>query len=333
MRLAYGDTVRVCGLLAVLLIHVCGFGRRPPLDEDTVGWWVCNVLSSLSQWAVPVFVMLSGALLLNPDRVETPLAFARKRFFRVGVPLLFWCYFYLSWSNPNGMTPTSWSFLRQGRPYYHLYFLFIIAGLYLLTPPLRALIRFLGDRERWWLGALALTVAAATVFWRSKAEDRTAWTLFVPYIGYYLLGFSLKRRTGDPLTPLLGLLGWILGAGYVTFGEWAGAANVQPKDQFNYVINGHFSPAVILESLGVFVCLREWVRREPKNITLLAQLSMGIYLLHPFLLEELSRSGISNRWHGPAIGVPVTVTLLLCLSTLSVYLIQRAPFAKVLIGG
>ena len=77
MRLIYGDTIRVCGLLAVFFIHVCGFGRRPPLAEDMAGWWACNTLSSLSQWAVPVFVMLSGALLLDPNRQETPLAFAR----------------------------------------------------------------------------------------------------------------------------------------------------------------------------------------------------------------------------------------------------------------
>lgn len=333
MRLAYGDTIRVCGLIAVLLIHACGFGRRPPLAEDTTGWWICNAFSSLSQWAVPVFVMLSGALLLNPDRQETPLAFARKRFLRVGVPLLFWCYFYLSWSNPKGMSPQSWDFLRQGRPYYHLYFLFIVAGLYLLTPPLRALIRFLGDRERWWLGATALAIAGATVFWRPEAEGRVAWMLFVPYLGYYILGFSLKRRTGDPLTPLLGLLGWLLAAAYLIFGEWVRATDAEPTEALRYVILGHFSPAVILESLGVFVCLREWVRRESRWVRELAQLSLGIYLIHPYLLEELAQSGLSNRWHGPAVGVPVTVAVLLAFSTLAIYLIQRAPFAKLLIGG
>ncbi len=333
MRLAYGDTVRVVGLLAVLLIHVCGFGRRPPLAEDMVGWWVCNILSSLSQWAVPVFVMLSGALLLDPNRQETPLAFAKKRFFRVGIPLLFWCYFYLSWTNPKGMSVQSWEFLRQGRPYYHLYFLFIIAGLYLFTPLLRGLIRFLGDKERGWLGAITLIIAALTALWRPEAEERTAWTLFIPYVGYYVLGFSLKRRTGDPLTPLLGLMGWLLASAYLVFGEWVRASEVESAQPLRYMIQGHFSPAIILESLGVFIFLREWVRRESLWVRQLAQLSLGIYLLHPFLLEELSRVGMSNRWHGPAIGVPMTTLLLLGLSTLAVYLIQRAPFAKILIGG
>lgn len=333
MRLTYDDTIRVCGLLAVILIHVCGFGRRPPLLEDPSGWWICNTLSSLSQWAVPVFVMLSGALLLNPDRTETPLAFGRKRFFRVGVPLLFWCYFYLAWSNPQGMTEQSWEFLRQGRPYYHLYFLFIVAGLYLLTPPLRAMIRFLGDRERWWLGVAALILAGLTALWRPEAEERTAWTLFMPYLGYYILGFSLRRRTGDPLSPVLGLMAWLLAAAYLVFGEWIKAADVEPTRSLRFVIQGHFAPTVILESLGVFVCLREWIRRESSWVHFLANLSLGIYLIHPFLLEELARSGMSNRWHGPAVGVPMTVLLLLALSTLAVYLIQRAPFAKNLIGG
>ena len=111
------------------------------------------------------------------------------------------------------------------------------------------------------------------------------------------------------------------------------ASRFSPTEALRYVIQGHFSPAVILESLGVFVCLREWVRRESRWVRELAQLSLGIYLIHPYLLEELAKSGLGNRWHGPAVGVPVTIVVLLGFSTLAVYLIQRAPFAKLLIGG
>ena len=325
--------MRVCGLVAVLFIHVCGFGRRPPLSVDLTGWWVCNVFSSLSQWAVPVFVMLSGALLLDPDRHESALRFFRKRFLRAGVPLLFWSFFYLSWTNPQGMTPTSWEFLRQGRPYYHLYFLFIIFGLYLLTPPLRLILRFLGDRERWMLGGLGLVVAAATTLWRPNAEGRTAWTLFLPYIGFFILGLALRRRTGEPLTVVLALVGWLLSAGYVVFGEWIRAATPLPIDSVHYVIQGHFSPAVILESLSVFVLLRETIRRETRWVHELAIPSLGIYLIHPFLLEELAKVGLDNRWHGPLVGVPVTILVLLALSLLASWLIQRTPVTRFVVGG
>ena len=325
--------MRICGLVAVLFIHVCGFGRRPPLTQDVAGWWVCNVFSSLSQWAVPVFVMLSGALLLDSDRRETWLAFFRKRFLRAGVPLLFWSFFYLSWANPKGMTPTSWEFLRQGRPYYHLYFLFIIFGLYVLTPPLRVLLRFLGDRERWVLGGVGLVIAAATTFWRPQAEGRTAWTLFLPYIGFYILGLALRRRTREPLTAVLALAGWLLSAGYVLFGEWVRVATPAPSTGLHYVIQGHFSPAVILESLSVFILLREWVKRESRWVHELAQTSLGIYLIHPFLMEELARAGLDNRWHSPAIGVPVTILVLLALSLLASWLIQRTPVTRFVVGG
>jgi surface polysaccharide O-acyltransferase-like enzyme len=128
-------------------------------------------------------------------------------------------------------------------------------------------------------------------------------------------------------------MAWLLAAAYLVFGEWIKAADVEPTRSLRFVIQGHFAPTVILESLGVFVCLREWIRRESSWVHFLANLSLGIYLIHPFLLEELARSGMSNRWHGPAVGVPMTVLLLLALSTLAVYLIQRAPFAKNLIGG
>lgn len=325
--------MRVCGLFAVLLIHVCGFGRRPPLAQDVTGWWICNVASALSQWAVPVFVMLSGALLLDPDRRETWLTFLRKRFVRTGLPLLFWSVFYLRWTNPHGMTPTSWEFLRQGRPYYHLYFLFIIFGLYLLTPPLRILLRFLGDRERGILGGVALGIAAATAYWRPEAEGRTAWTLFLPYVGFYIFGLVLRRRTREPFTLVFALVGWILSSGYVLFGEWVRAAANEPTVGLRYVIQGHFSPVVILESLSVFVLLREAMAQEWQWVRKVAQVSLGIYLIHPFILDELAYVHLDNRWHGPAVGVPITTLVVLVLSFAVAWLIQRVPVLRFINGG
>src|SRR5947209_17248353 len=88
-RMHYGDAIRILGTVAVVVGHVSDLRlfSDKVLDRD---WWVCNVWDCLTRWAVPCYIMLSGALLLDPARGETPRDFYRKRLARIGVPLVFW---------------------------------------------------------------------------------------------------------------------------------------------------------------------------------------------------------------------------------------------------
>ncbi len=67
--------------------HLTGRRRRQTL---TFGWHLANVLDAASRFAVPLFLMLTGALLLGSDK-----AFVRKKHLlsrrlpRVLVPLVF----------------------------------------------------------------------------------------------------------------------------------------------------------------------------------------------------------------------------------------------------
>ena len=51
-------------------------------------WWVGNVADSLVRFAVPVFLMLSGATMLGKEYSLTD--FYKKRFLRVFLPFVFW---------------------------------------------------------------------------------------------------------------------------------------------------------------------------------------------------------------------------------------------------
>ena len=88
-RMHYGDAIRIIGTFAVVIGHVADL--RLFSDHVLDGeWWICNLWDSLTRWAVPVYIMLSGALLLDPGRAEAPRDFYRKRLGRIGVPLVFW---------------------------------------------------------------------------------------------------------------------------------------------------------------------------------------------------------------------------------------------------
>src|SRR5690242_14254521 len=85
----YGDAARVLGTIAVVVGHVCDLAVFNP-ETKTADWWFCNLADAASRWAVPVYIMLSGSLLLDPARTEAPKDFYKKRLARLGIPILFW---------------------------------------------------------------------------------------------------------------------------------------------------------------------------------------------------------------------------------------------------
>ena len=96
----YADTLKILAIIAVITIHVSGNSVILPVSSS--GWWAANFYHSLSQWAVPVFVMLSGAFLLG--KTDEPLKlFFKKRIKKVVIPYIVWLIIYFLWRIGNIM--------------------------------------------------------------------------------------------------------------------------------------------------------------------------------------------------------------------------------------
>ena len=81
-RIAYLDILRLVATLAVIFIHVVADGL--PLSFGQYNWYVAVVGGSLVRWAVPVFVMISGALYLNPQKQITTKTVLKRKVPRLG---------------------------------------------------------------------------------------------------------------------------------------------------------------------------------------------------------------------------------------------------------
>jgi surface polysaccharide O-acyltransferase-like enzyme len=131
---------RILAIFAVIFLHVAaGVVSTEPIGSHN--WWIANFFDSLSRWCVPVFVMISGALLLNPKKQENLSEFYAKRISRILIPLISWTIIYCIWVYLGGVVkndPVSMTFLLQsvlqGNPYYHMWFLYMIIFMYLFTP-------------------------------------------------------------------------------------------------------------------------------------------------------------------------------------------------------
>jgi surface polysaccharide O-acyltransferase-like enzyme len=324
--------LRVAAIVGVVAIHVVGGAtRHSGTGWHPAGWWAANAVNSACLWVVPVFVMASGALLLDPARTESANAFYRRRLARVGPALVFWTALYLWWKvwfNHEHMTVQSAGHdLATGSPYLQIYFLYVIVGLYAITPVLRRLLAHLGQRETVLLtaGALSFSLLEYTVRSFGDAGGVNAVTRFVPFVGYYLAGhllrqFALPSRV-IRYAPAAALGGWLVTA--------LGSAALAAHFGWNHVgfyLYDYLSPSVIVMSLGVFVTARvhaarvldraAWLTRS--RLRTAGAATFGVFLLHPLLLFPLMRAlglydGIEHemgRLAATAIPLAVGVSLL-----------------------
>src|SRR3990167_4955287 len=98
------DIIRILACIGVIVIHVSDpFLTYPPyFGIGGSSWWITNVINAFFRVSVPLFVVLSGYLLLDTTRSLNIKSFYKRRFVRVGIPTLFWLVFYFVWKYQLG---------------------------------------------------------------------------------------------------------------------------------------------------------------------------------------------------------------------------------------
>ncbi|MEE1649576.1 acyltransferase [Brachybacterium sp. J144] len=199
--LPFLDVARVVAVLGVVAIHVIGGG----VSSGQSGIALVALDMALIA-AVPVFFMMSGALSLDPRALRRgPADFLRRRAARILPALVVWSLFYvlavrMVLSEQRFTGPDVLDMLVGGDAYTHLYFLWAIAGLYLLTPVLQPFLQVDEGRRGWILGlaaagwtvlVMALGQLAALELLPAAPLTAGATTFALMYVGYFVLGRAM----------------------------------------------------------------------------------------------------------------------------------------------
>lgn len=299
---AWIDAARVCAMAAVVLVHAAAplvSTAQAELGSGT--WWAAHAADSALRWCVPVFIMISGALLLRP-RAEGAGEFYAKRWAKIGVPLLAWTVLYLlfeQWRDGIGLSGAA-AQTASGAPSIHLYFLYVIAGLYLLTPFLRTVVAHTPRTGLWWFAGLSVALGAADQILSlvDGAGGATAATRFLPFLGYYLLGGLLLTGDAGPRALRRGIVAFTLGTTATAGGAWAAAAAAGEWGAGAEYVYDYLSPTVVLASVGALLLLRaagtrlaasehRFARAALRAAAAVSGLSFGVYLIHVMVLMLL----------------------------------------------
>jgi surface polysaccharide O-acyltransferase-like enzyme len=90
------DILRIIAIFSVLLMHTAGhtssFFQNSP---QTFTYQFLSIFDTATRFAVPVFVMISGALFLDSNKVLSTKKLYRKNILRLVIAFFFWSLIYV----------------------------------------------------------------------------------------------------------------------------------------------------------------------------------------------------------------------------------------------
>ena len=335
-RIFYFDEIRALAILFVILCHTTTLYK--PYFYSLSVKAIPSYLNILGWVGVPLFFMISGALLLNRD--YDLKEFLKRRFVRIFIPFIFWMiitlvigYFVLGFSNNNLIS----IFFGKNK---YTWFVWTMLGIYLAMPVINSFIKRYGSKGiRYFLG-IWFIVILLEAFGHYPFHNLDL-TYFSGYLGFVILGYYLANKEfklSDKTIMILGILTYFI---FLTL-KWY----FQGHDLF-ITDSSYLSFCVIFASSGIFLFFKAISNYSKNNINsklckthekiktgVLGKIilsisicSYGMYFVNPILFNFIKILHINSIKMIPVIFISVAL-----ISWLIIAGLNKIPFLRKFIG-
>jgi surface polysaccharide O-acyltransferase-like enzyme len=349
-RVLWADFLKSIALCGVVLIHSAAPLLAGYEDRGAASWWAGNLYDSAARWCIPVLFMLSGAFLIDKAQTLGTSAFLRRRLGRIGAPFLAWSALYCLWHiEINGVDMAYRACIGaifQGPVYYHLWFFYVLIGLYLITPLLGAY--FESARRSnvayflilWALfGSLLPTIEAL----RGRALSVAPGSLYslVRYIGFFVLGHTLRNVRCSARQCVWWVLAFMAGWAITALGTWR--LTLANGGTFSGALYEYYSPNVAVMAAAVFLVIKSvpYLNESGHSpvasaiVTGAGASAPGVYLIHAMVIAALQQGmiggvRISPYMAAPWLGVVLFAIIVIALSGAAVVIARRIPGLRII---
>ncbi|WP_407424348.1 acyltransferase [Methanobrevibacter sp.] len=325
-RIFYYDVLRAFAIIAVIICHVDHFFGPLTTQTQIIAQMTFHDIGRIG---VPIFLMISGALLLNREYPNLS-DFLKRRFTRIIYPFIFWIILILAQLYYHGYNNTFMWNVFNGNSSITWYFWTLI-GIYLFIPVINSFVKeYKLKGVEYFLAIWFITMILKTF------NSYPLWTsfdlnLFADYIGYPLLGYWLANKEfnlSDKKICILGLITLLISLSVFVFCHYNKInliSNIYQNIPIIFMGTGLFIFVMYLDKLNKFNSVKD--NFIGKAIISLSVCSYGMYFSHVIVVKALS-------YHNPGSNIlfPLMFVLIVFLSWLMPYIFSKIPYVKKVCG-
>ncbi|HAW7310827.1 TPA: acyltransferase family protein [Escherichia coli] len=318
------DLARTVSCFLVVMTHVTAYWNY----KFQPVWEVVNFYNSLSRCAVPIFIIISGILLLKEN--IKPFKFYKKKLPKATAVLFAWsAFYYIAYNND----PTFTGFISKvfnGQAMYHLWYLYFLLGMYAITPVISFTYYSMSEKQK-----ILLLISLALLFQLNVFKSLTGINLqskfnldsmttlsWYMFIGKYI--YDIKDKFNNRFLLLsvfmLAIIFTALMNGF--YSHFIG----KPSQAFldNYALNTLIAACSLL-----LLCTKMnsiYLNKISHNIS---KYTFAIYCIHPALLIPLKQHVWQLSWTNSMTYFLPMVCIFIFIASLCVsYILKRIPLVR-----
>lgn len=333
------DVMRICAAVMVVLLHVAAL-KSKTIEPSSFDWKIMNFYNSFTRSCVPLFFMLNGAFSLKKDINIKNLYL--KKILPLFMIYIVWSFLYVvDTLGIDKFTDTRliniFRMMVSGK--YHLWFIPALIGLYMLHPVFRAIVGYNdGQYVKYYIvlficaGILKPTIL---LFLTEEYSFYISLLKKIPielmsYSGYVLLGYYLTNINQKKYKPTLMLAAFCLVSviSAIICQLYAVSQGKSVGILYSYTTVTTFIESVTL--LLFFKNIKaEFSDRAKKFILSLSSLTFGVYLFHPFVMDQLDgKLSLNSLTFSPILSIPVITVLIVLICFAVTFVMGKIPVVK-----
>ena len=316
-RKLYLDYARITAAVCVILAHACNMQR----GEEAAAWRITllTLCAGLGLVCNPLYVMISGSLLLSSEKKEPLWEFYYRRFVKVVIPLVVYYAIFLCVSGQMSFLPPEnlgKGFLQilagESDIVPHYWLIYTLISLYIFAPFVAKIVRKLSDRQLH-IGFWLILVMEQILTLLPLAGVQIGPVLeFIEWEGVFVLGYILTEKRNKVMEKAVLILG---GISVVAIS----IIILQDYSRIGLVCNA--APVMVLFAAAIMILLSK-IKYVPNKYTgnaikIFAKYSYAIILVHWYGLFVVTwgKIGLQPLRFGCIGGIILTVSVatLVCL--------------------
>ncbi len=356
-RVLYFDVIRIIAIIGIIFCH--SSVAYVVMDMGTPNFYISAFFDCFRDFSVPIFVMLSGALLIG--KKDSLITFFKKRLSRIFIPFIFWVFISIIYSFTNikhsiDINNAIDIFLGHGGTmgvaFWFIWMIIIVyIGIFIINKILEFGNAKIDGFDEKFPSILALLSVIYIICFQFRFLSPIFYESLIIYyfsfvcyaiIGYFLANTNYleSKIKANKLFAIFALLSSILYLNYII--NYVVPTSIL-KNHFTYL--GYFNIQIMLISVCVFLMFKflsytEFFKKIENSkyedlIVTLSRYSYGIYLCHYIILFQIKRSMVSIipvHNQNSIIMIPLLVLLTLIGSTLILYILNRIPYLNKITG-